>query len=70
MNPLIFYFQQFWQFCLGENLNFKELWNQGDAVGLLAMICTCIMVFGFFLKPVYRICTFQSVRGKNRRIFK
>ena len=66
MQPLIYYFKELWQFCLGSDLSFRTLWEQGDVVGILAAICTIIMVFGFFLKPIYRICTFQSVRGKKR----
>lgn len=67
MEPIIYYFEQFWKFCLGENLNFQSMWDNGDAVGLLAMTCTTIMIFGIFLKPIYRICTFQSVLGKRRK---
>lgn len=66
MEPIIYYFKQFWIFVLGEDLNFVEACKNGDAVTILAFICVTVMVFGFFLVPIYRICTFKSVRGSNK----
>lgn len=68
MEPLIYYFREFWEFCLGDNLDFIQLCKDGDAVGILALIGTVGMVWGFFLRPIYRLVTGRKARGRSWKL--
>lgn len=65
MQPIIYYFEKFWEFIIGDEFNFIEACKNGDAVTLLSFICATIMVWGFFLRPIYRLATFRSITGKK-----
>lgn len=69
MQPIIYYFEQLWEFILGTDFNFIEMWKNGDGVGLLSFFCVTMMIFGFFLRPIYRLGTGKSALGnlKNWR---